>query len=257
MSEPWFDPNTFAGILGTIFGIVGGGIYGPLVGSCAPKGKLKGFVLGYHFTLLVVSIGLAAVGVYAYFVGQPNGIFFALIGAGILGGCLYGALTPVLLKRYKDARSKSSGWKPPETTGPPVQLRAITPDDSPISESASWHGNELEVKSNDAATQNLFDVELAQVEECIIAYRFLIQTDDLRSSVYPELWCHIPENGKFFSKGVDSKISGANDWTQVEIPFCLERGQVADLLNLNLVFEGEGTVRLKDIEVTSTPVGRS
>ncbi len=69
------------------------------------------------------------------------------------------------------------------------------------------------------------------------------------------MWCHIPEKGKFFSKGVDSKISGTNDWIQVEIPFYLGPGQVADLLNLNLVFEGEGTVRLKDIEVTSAAVG--
>ena len=145
--------------------------------------------------------------------------------------------------------------QPPETTGPPVQLRAITSSDAPISDSASWYGDELEVRSDDAATQNLFDVELAQVEQCMIAFRFLIQTDDLRSSVYPEMWCHIPEKGKFFSRGVDSKLSGTNDWIQVEIPFYLGPGQVADLLNLNLVFEGEGTVRLKDIEVTSAPVG--
>ena len=220
MNEPWFDPNTFGGILGAVFGIVGGGIYGPLVGFCAPKGKLKGLVLGYHFTLLVVSVGLAAVGVYAYFVGQPNGIWGALVLVGTIGGPLFGFMTPVLLKRYKDAEHV----QPPETTGPPVQLRAITSSDAPISDSTSWYGDELEVRSDDAATQNLFDVELAQVEQCMIAFRFLIQTDDLRSSLYPEMWCHIPEKGKFFSRGVDSKISGTNDWIQVEIPFYLGPG---------------------------------
>ena len=100
MSEPWFDPNTFGGTLGGIVGIVGGGIYGPLVGLCAPKGKLKGLVLGYHFALLVASVGLAAVGGYAYFVGQPNAISCALIWTGVAGGLIYGGLTPVLLVRY-------------------------------------------------------------------------------------------------------------------------------------------------------------
>ncbi len=149
MNEPWFDPNTFGGILGSIFGIVGGGIYGPLVGFCAPKGKLKGLVLGYHFTLLIVSIGLAAVGVYAYFVGQPNEIWGAFVLVGLIGGPLFGFMTPVLLKRYKDGVHV----QPPETTGPPVQLRAITSADAPISKIALWQGDVLEVRSNKAATQ--------------------------------------------------------------------------------------------------------
>jgi hypothetical protein len=85
------------------FGIVGGGIYGPLVGACASKGKLKGLVLGYHFTLLAVSVGLAAAGGYAYLVGQPNGIWLPLVLVGLLGGILFGGLAPGVLKRYRDA----------------------------------------------------------------------------------------------------------------------------------------------------------
>jgi hypothetical protein len=256
MSEPWFDPNTFGGTLGGIMGILGGAVYGPLVGFCAPKGKFKGFVLGYHFTLLVSFVGLAAVGVYAYFVRQPNGISFALIYAGILGGILFSCLTPVVLMRYGLAVSRflPKSGKPPETTGPPVQLRAITSADAPISKSASWQGDVLELRSDKAATQKLFDVELSQVEQCKLVYRFLIHTKDLSSVVYPEMWCRIPKKGEFFSRGLENKIKGTNDWMQVEIPFYLQKGQLADLLHLNLVFEDEGTVRLKGIEVTSAQI---
>ena len=151
-------------------------------------------------------------------------------------------------------RSKSAGWKPPEPSGPTVQIRAIGPSEAPIAQSATWHGSELEVKSDEAATKSLFDVALPQLERCMIAYRLQIQTDNLNAAVYPEIWCRIPEKGQFFSRGVNSKIKGTNDWLQVEIPFYLENGQVADLLHLNLVFEGAGTVRLKDVEVLSTPV---
>ena len=256
MNDPWFDPSTLGGTLGGIIGIVGGGIYGPLVGIYAPKGRLKGLVLSYHFTLLIVSVGIAAAGVYAYFVGQPNKVWSALIWLGSTGCLIYGFLTPVLLVRYGIAapRFLPKFWQLPEPTGPPVQLRAITSADAPISKSASWQGDVLEVRSDEAATLKLFDVELSQVEQCKLAYQFLIHTKDLSSAVYPEMWCRIPKKGEFFSRGVENKIKGTNDWIQVEIPFYLRKGQLADLLHLNLVFEGEGTVRLKGIEVTSAQI---
>jgi hypothetical protein len=103
----------------------------------------------------------------------------------------------------------------------------------------------------------LFDVPLNQVEQCVISYRFSIKTDNLQRAVYPELWCRIPERGQFFSRGLNCKVRGTNDWKTVEIPFFLQNGQRADLLHLNLVFEGPGSVRLKDIEVLATPIKAS
>lgn len=153
-------------------------------------------------------------------------------------------------------KSKSAGWKPPELAGPPVQLRQFTPSDAPVSHSAEWHGNELEVKSDEAAIKSLFDVELPNIQQCMISFRFLIHTVDLKAAVYQHMWCRIPEKGQFFSQGIDHKISGTNDWMPVEIPFYLEKGQIADLLHLSLAFEGAGIVQLKEIEVTSTPVGQ-
>lgn len=152
-------------------------------------------------------------------------------------------------------RSKVSGWKAPEPTGPSVLIRAFGPSDVPVAKSAMWHGSELEVRSDDVAIKSLFDVALPNVEQCMISYRFLIRTENLQAAVYPQMWCRIPEKGQFFSQGIDRKISGTNEWVQVEIPFYLEKAQVADLLQLNLAFEGAGTVQLKNIEVASTPVG--
>ncbi len=152
-------------------------------------------------------------------------------------------------------RSKVSGWKAPQPTGPAVRIRAFGPADAPIARSARWQGDELAVRSDEAAIKSLFDVALPGVEQCRLAYRFLIRTEDLAAAVYPQMWCRLPEKGQFFSKGIDGKVSGTNEWLPLEIPFYLDKGQVADLLHLNLVFEGAGTVHLKNIEVTSTPVG--
>jgi hypothetical protein len=49
-------------------------------------------------------------------------------------------------------------------------------------------------------------------------------------------------------------VSGRVEWAELEIPFYLESGQRADLLHLNLVFEGAGTVRIRDIRVSSADV---
>jgi hypothetical protein len=151
-------------------------------------------------------------------------------------------------------KRKTTGWKPPQPTGPAVLIRAFGPSYTPIARSAKWQGTELEVQSEEAAIKSLFDLSLPNVDQAIIAYRFQICTDNLKSAVYPQMWCRIPEKGQFFSQGIDRKVSGTHDWTQMEIPFYLEKGQTADLLHLNFAFEGAGAVRLRNIEVTSTPV---
>lgn len=152
-------------------------------------------------------------------------------------------------------RSKASGWKAPEPIGPATLIRAFGPTDSPLANSAVWHSTELEVRSDEAAVKSLFDVALPNIEQCMITYSFSIRTENLKAAVYPQMWCRIPEKGQFFSQGIDRKVSGTNDWLRVEIPFYLEKRQVADLLHINLAFEGPGVVQMKNIEVTSTPVG--
>ena len=38
MNEPWFDPNSYAWIPGTLLGTLSG-LWGALVGTLAPRGK--------------------------------------------------------------------------------------------------------------------------------------------------------------------------------------------------------------------------
>ena len=149
---------------------------------------------------------------------------------------------------------RSQTWKPPQVSGEDRDLRTFGPSDGPVSRAARWSGSELIVEAEDAGSISLFDVSLPGLEQCRITYRFRIHTEGLKACVYPEMWCRVPEKGLFFSRGVDRKIRGTVDWTEVEIPFFLEAGQRADLLHLNLAFEGAGTVRLRDIRVSTAPV---
>ncbi|MDA1278325.1 MAG: hypothetical protein O2960_30395 [Verrucomicrobia bacterium] len=101
----------------------------------------------------------------------------------------------------------------------------------------------------------LFEVPISGHDQCMITYRCQLSTEDLKSSVYQEMWCRISGRGEFFSRGLHQKVKGTNNYRSLEVPFYLKKDQTPDLLKLNLVFEGAGTARLKDIEVLATPLG--
>ena len=151
-------------------------------------------------------------------------------------------------------KSMLGGFVVPQPAGPPRRVQAIGPGTVPIAEGAHWEGAELVVRTAAAETVRLFEAPVAGHEQCQLSCRFRIATDALQASVYPEMWCRIPGMGEFFSKGLQQKVSGTNDWVPLEIPFYLKAGQSPDLVKLNLVFEGAGAVRLKEIEILSTPL---
>lgn len=143
------------------------------------------------------------------------------------------------------------------SAGPPQRLLAFGPKDKPISALARWTDNELEVAAGGADTIRLFEAPLAKQEQAILTWRVKIKTKDVTGGVYLEMWCRIPGAGEFFSRGLNQELRGTNDWVTCEVPFLLKKGQRADLLKLNLVFRGAGTVRVKEIELWATPLADS
>ena len=49
-------------------------------------------------------------------------------------------------------------------------------------------------------------------------------------------------------------MSGTVDWARYETPFYLKRDQRPDLIKLNVVVEGQGTVWLRNVELLKTPL---
>jgi hypothetical protein len=69
------------------------------------------------------------------------------------------------------------------------------------------------------------------------------------------MWVRLPDKGQFFSRGLDQTVSGSVDWTSVEIPFFLQKGQRADLVKLNVSFQGAGgSLWIKDVELLKGPL---
>lgn len=147
-----------------------------------------------------------------------------------------------------------AGLQPAKPIGPATVLKQLDSSSAPISSNASWADEELYVEVDRAETVALFEVPLQGQQQCMLTYRVKISTKDLAASAYLELWCRVPGFGESFSRGLHQKVSGTNNFMTLEIPFYLRKDQMADQLKLNLVFEGAGSVRLREIEVLSTPL---
>jgi hypothetical protein len=102
-------------------------------------------------------------------------------------------------------------------------------------------------------TFRLFEVPNPGVEDCTVGYVAMLKSEDLVGRAYLEMWCRFPSRGEFFSRGLGNPISGPCDWTTCHTPFFLKAGEEPDLIRLNLVVEGHGTVFIKDAELTTVP----
>ena len=183
--------------------------------------------------------------------GPAEVVIVMILGGGLMLAVAILVVVLVLVTRRSQATMTANLGEP---IGQATRLRLLDASDKPVAESAQWKGKELQVRAAEASCKSLFDVSLDSIDQCMISYRFHIKTENLNSAVYPEMWCRIPEKGQFFSRGLNQKLRGTHDWKQVEIPFYLQSGQKADLVHLNLAFEGPGQVMLKDIEVLATPL---
>lgn len=144
----------------------------------------------------------------------------------------------------------------PAPSGPTVTLAEFRPgeiqplDDTVIPQTGQW-----QVPIDGTRSIPLFEYAVPQgTESCRLHYRMQIRSELEDGFVYLEMWCNLPRVGKFFSKGIQDRISGTTDWTEHEVPFLLRRGQRPDMLDLNLHAEGQGTVWIREVSILKTPM---
>jgi hypothetical protein len=105
MSAPWFDPNLFGWLPGTVFGVLGG-LWGSLGGVLAPQGRGRAWVVGLGGLLGLAAAVFLVAAVVAMLSGQPYGVWYSLGLPGLLGCCLMPGLLPVVIARYAQAEER-------------------------------------------------------------------------------------------------------------------------------------------------------
>jgi hypothetical protein len=102
--DAWWTAQQ-AGLIG---GLGGGaiGMAGALVGSLsflAVRGKAKPLMVGLFGAMIGLGLCLLGAGAVALIQSQPYHVYYPLFLGGFVATCVFGALLPVILMRYRQA----------------------------------------------------------------------------------------------------------------------------------------------------------
>jgi hypothetical protein len=78
MAEPWFDPNHWAWLPGTVLGCLCG-LWGSLAGTLVPRGQGRVAVYGVGFLAAALATGCVIAGLIGLMSGQPFAVWFFLV----------------------------------------------------------------------------------------------------------------------------------------------------------------------------------
>jgi hypothetical protein len=107
----------------------------------------------------------------------------------------------------------------------------------------------IKIVAGQPTTVRLFEVGDIEADDTRLVYRARLRTEGLEGRVYLEMWCRFPGSGEFFSRALESPISGSTEWVSQETPFFLKENQKPDLVKLNLVIDGTGTVWVDEVKL--------
>ncbi|MFQ5846574.1 MAG: hypothetical protein ACE5IQ_02755 [Candidatus Methylomirabilales bacterium] len=112
----------------------------------------------------------------------------------------------------------------------------------------------LRISVTQPTVVRLFEVGDLDIENARLIYRARVRTEGVEGQVYLEMWCQFPGKGEFFSRGLQTPLTGTTDWTTEETPFFLKKGENPDIIKLNLVIDGSGTAWIDDIRLLKGPL---
>lgn len=142
-------------------------------------------------------------------------------------------------------------------SGPAERVRAFGVGDTPITRSGvTADDGGWRIERGAPGPVPLFEVPQSGLESAVLTYRARMKASDVKGKAYLEMWVRVPGRGEFFSRGLAQPLQGTTEWASYEIPFLLnEPGLKADLVKLNLAFEGDGgTVWVQDVELLKAPL---
>jgi hypothetical protein len=119
-----------------------------------------------------------------------------------------------------------------------------------LDDAVSSDGNgSIRAATTEPRTFRLYETGDIDIDDARLIYRARLRTRGVEGRVYLEMYCHFPDKGDAFSRGLQTPLTGSTDWVTEEIPFFLRRGENPDNIKLNLVIEGSGTAWIDDIRL--------
>jgi len=97
------------------------------------------------------------------------------------------------------------------------------------------------------------EIPALNVENARLVYRARVKSEKLEGHAFLEMWCEVG-SGRYFSRGMDSAVTGSMDWKTLQTPFLLQTGQKARTVTLNIVINGKGTIWIDDVALLREPL---
>ena len=110
----------------------------------------------------------------------------------------------------------------------------------------------VRITTKHSTTVCLGEVIGLNVEDTRLLYTAKVKSD-LDGVAFLEMWVHVG-GGQYFSRGMTDPIKGKSDWMSIQTPFMFQKGQNPDLVILNLVINGKGTVWIDDVVLSKAPL---
>lgn len=128
-------------------------------------------------------------------------------------------------------------------------------DQVELDSEVSFDGNgSLRIVAAESTTVRLYESGDIDVEKARLIYRARIRVENLIGQAFLEMWCVFGSQGEYFSRGLNSVLSGNEDWTEVQTEFFLKENENPDNVKLNVVVKGSGTVWIDDISLVKAPL---
>lgn len=112
----------------------------------------------------------------------------------------------------------------------------------------------LKISAPDTTVVRLFEISDIDIENARLIYQAKLRCQNLEGKAFLEMWCHFPGTGEYFSRGLQTPVSGTMDWITAETPFFLKAGEKPDIIRLNLAVAGKGDVWIDDIKLLKAPL---
>ncbi len=134
-------------------------------------------------------------------------------------------------------------------------LDVLSLDVAQLDDAVSSDGNgAVRVHVDEPTTIRLYETGDLDVEDARLVYEAKLRTEGVEGKVYLEMWCSFAGKGEFFSRALQSPVTGTTDWTTQQTPFFLKKGENPDNVKLNIVVDGKGTVWVDDVTLTRGPL---
>ncbi|MBI5563043.1 MAG: hypothetical protein HY894_09385 [Deltaproteobacteria bacterium] len=160
--------------------------------------------------------------------------FVCILACVALSACSKPAAKPVELKRY------------PINNLEGVITRSSVELDSGVSSDGK---GSLKITAAGPTDVPLFETGGVDAEDGVLTYKARVRAEGVVGKVYLEMWCSFGAKGEFFSRGLNTALTGSTGWTTQQTQFFLKAGENPDNVKLNIVIDGRGTVWVDDVEL--------